>query len=209
MWEHQDAPKYDSETDDWGDDPPGWYNRTRISPIPSVAFKSFLEKHNNHLLNGQSSCCYFGLHDNENSMLFLRSIVGKSSDIVDTCINCGGRDNFGVCMDCNTVYCCGQNNEPCQLDILNWCQECPKVSCNACDPQTVDSCDPHCGMDYCNDCRDIVCRDGTNTCTSCKGMVYDRLLEEKNRLEEDNSSKQAEIDRLNQLVRDLQLSKGS
>ena len=168
MWEHQDAPKYDSETDDWGDDPPGWYNRTRISPIPSVAFKSFLEKHNNHLLNGQSSCCYFGLHDNENSMLFLRSIVGKSSDIVDTCINCGGRDNFGVCMDCNTVYCCGQNNEPCQLDILNWCQECPKVSCNACDPQTVDSCDPHCGMDYCNDCRDIVCRDGTNTCTSCR-----------------------------------------
>ena len=65
MWEHQDAPEYDSETDDWGVDPPGWYNRRRISPIPSIAFKSFLEKHKNHLLNGQSSCCYFGLSDDE------------------------------------------------------------------------------------------------------------------------------------------------
>ena len=40
-------------------------------------------------------------------------------------------------------------------------------------------------------------------------MVFDGLLEEKNRLEEDNSSKQAEIDRLNQLVKDLQVSKGT
>jgi len=207
MWEHQDAPGYDSETDDWGDDPPGWYNRRRISPIPSIAFKSFLKKHNNHVLNGQSSCCYFGLSDDEELKHFLTNIVEKSSDIVDTCIQCGSMD-FHVCIDCHTVY-CGQNNDTCQLDILNWCQECPKVSCNACDPHTVDGCDPHCGMDYCNDCRDVVCRDGTNTCTACKGMVYDRLLEEKNRLEGDNSSKQAEIDRLNQLVQDLQLSNGT
>jgi len=219
MWEHQDAPEYDSETEEWGADPPGWYNRRRIYPIPSIAFKSFLEKHNNHLLNGQSSCCYFGLSDDEESKHFLANIVEKSSDIVDTCIKCGSVD-FHVCMDCHTVY-CGKNNDTyihglldtsrsCQLDILNWCQDCAKVSCNACGRnKTVDCCEQLCGAEYCNDCRDIVCRNGTNTCTSCKGMVFDGLLEEKNRLEEDNSSKQAEIDRLNQLVRDLQLSKGT
>ena len=128
--------------------------------------------------------------------------------------------DFHVCFDCHTVY-CGKNNDTylhglldtshsCQLDILNWCQDCAKVSCEACGRnKTVDCCEQSCGSDYCNNCRDVVCRNGTNTCSRCKGMVFDGLLEEKNRLEEDNSSKQAEIDRLNQLVKDLQVSKGT
>lgn len=79
------------------------------------------------------------------------------------------------------------------------CEQCEKTSCLLCieaGEASVKYCDSdNCGA-YCENCRYITCRIGGNDCDCCKGMVFDRLLQE-------STVQAAEMERLRAENREL------
>lgn len=158
----------------------------------------FLDSHS-AFLHEHSGCAYFSYIDKKN--FFQQFDYDMEGDDADKCADCHSWDSFFFCDTCNEVQCegCGWNKYECSCCDVTNCEDCWDSS----NDNAVVICSDENGYNnewcraMCGECRLRECCDGYN-CNSCKLMVFDLLVEERNK-------KQAEVERL---CHELSLLKG-
>eukprot|EP00984_Skeletonema_dohrnii_P016512 scaffold7349_cov129-Skeletonema_dohrnii-CCMP3373.AAC.17 len=148
-----------------------------------------LVKDHDAFVNKYSCCVYFGFEDESG----VCSHLSEEVDYVDTCIGCY-ESEYESCCHCKIIICrdCSDTIGCSNCDI-RYCSLCCrdngfKNEVSYCED---DECEP-----YCRECRSNGCRDGSNDCTWCKGMVYDALLKECNANQVQIESHRDEIEKL-------------
>ena len=135
----------------------------------------------------------------------MTSYISQQQAAVDLCV-CGSGPpsdiprslTYTSCADCNIIMCgdieCRTEGEDALI-----CGQCDKTVCRMCTKKaecSVKYCDNDGCSAYCDNCRYITCRIGGNDCDCCKGMVFDRLLQE-------STVQAAEMERLRAENREL------
>ena len=147
--------------------------------LRSERMRQFVNDHN-AVLNYFNCCLYYGIEDKS---AFCSSLEQLESgvDFGDYCGGCNVWTCYRACTHCDEIICTGC------CDDTHECNVCNKYYCPRCCKESgfedeVEWCDAvGWGGDceaFCSDCRLSSCRNGNNDCYGCKGMAFDKLLEE-------------------------------
>ena len=173
----------------------------------SETMKLFLHE-NKHAINPLSRWCYFGFTCN--ARVHIENLQNDNKmDRADRCVGCGSQ-SFSACDHCGEIDCffpCSMDShyskqfrDMAPLDMFT-CHGCSMTSCLRCRKKRIAKAEnvvcshsaskPWEEADhiYCRNCRYQFCCNGSLDCKKCKGMVFDRVLEERNLLlmEKNNS----------------------
>ncbi|KAL7427817.1 hypothetical protein ACHAXM_001010 [Skeletonema potamos] len=156
----------------------------------SRRLSEFVKVHN-AVANKFSSCVYFGFDGNDGFLSSMNDGDVWGSDPVDTCTFCGVND-FALCSHCNEIF-CNVCYEPFECSVCH-VRHCPRCENDGLEDVVTyclgGNCEP-----YCSECRLISCREGTNDCNYCKGLIFDALLEECHVQQAQINSQQEEMER--------------
>ncbi len=164
--------------------------------ISSERMRQFVN-HHNAVLNYFNCCLYYGIEDKS---AFCSSLEQLESgvDFADACNRCTYWTCYRVCTHCDEIICTGCCDDTDECNVCNkyYCPHCCKENGFA---DEVDWCEAvGWGGDceaFCSDCRLSSCRNGNNDCFGCKGMAFDKLLEEFNTKQTVVEEQRGEIER--------------